>query len=309
MKVYQTPPDRFSDLIDFPFQPHYININGLRMHYVDEGQVGSRPVLLLHGVPSWSYLYRHMINKIAVAGYHVIVPDLIGFGKSDKPKGTKYHTYQSHIDWIKFCLDYLHLKDIILFGHDWGSLIGLRIAADDPAMFAGIIISNGMLPIGEQKMHYSFNIWKFISHYSPFLPVDLVIESGMTCRLGKEEKRAYRAPFPSLKYKDGIRALPGLVPVSPDDPESIANRKAWEELKKWRKPFLTIFSDNDPVTRGGDRYLQSKIPGCAGQDHKILPGGHFIQEERSDELTGIIIRFIEMIDSKLPCQPNHADEL
>ncbi len=267
------------------------------MHYVDEGPEDSKPVLLLHGVPAWSYLYRHMINVIAAAGYRVIIPDLIGFGKSDKPRALKDHTYQSHIEWIKFFLDYLHLKDIILFGHDWGSLIGLRIAAMDPGLFAGIIICNGMLPTGEQKMHYTFNLWRLISHYSPFLPVGLIIESGMTCRLGKEEKRAYKAPFPSLKYMAGIRALPGRVPVSKNDPEAIANRKAWEVLTKWEKPFLTVFSDNDPVTSGGDQYLQAKIPGCSGQDHKIVSGRHFIQEERGDELAGIIIKFIATIDS------------
>jgi haloalkane dehalogenase len=263
------------------------------MHYIDEGPVNSRPVMLLHGVPSWSYIYRHVIPKIAAAGSRVIIPDLIGFGKSDKLKGMKFHTYQSHINWIRCFIDTLHLKDIILFGHDWGALIGLRIAAESPELFAGIIICNGMLPTGEQKMHRSFYAWKFISHYFPFIPVDLVISARMKGRLGKEEGRAYRAPFPSVKFKDGIRAMPGRVPVSIDDPESVSNREAWEELKRWRKPFLTVFSDNDPVTKGGDKYLQANIPGCTGQDHRILPGGHFIQEEKSDELACIVIEFIE----------------
>jgi len=302
MKVYQTPLSRFSDLKDFPFQPHFININGLRMHFIDEGPIDGMPVLLLHGVPAWSYLYRHMISQIVAAGFRVIAPDLIGFGKSDKPKGIRAHTYKSHIEWIKFFIDSLQLKDIILFGHDWGSLIGLRIAADMPEMFAGIIICNGMLPTGEQKMHYSFNIWKLIAHYSPCLPVDLVIEAGLNRKLGKEDRRAYRAPFPSNKYKAGIRSLPGCVPVSKDDPESIANRKAWKELAKWNKPFLTIFSDNDSITRGGDLYMQERIPGSSGQDHKVLDGGHFIQEDRSEILAGLIIKFITK-NGFVTCKP------
>lgn len=296
VRVYKTSPDRFLNLKDYPFQPHFLDVKGLQMHYADEGPPDSRPLMLLHGVPSWSYIYRNMIPEIAASGTRVVIPDLIGFGKSDKPKGTKYHTYKSHINWIKNFIESLHLKDLILFGHDWGSLIGLRLAAESPGLFTGIIICNGMLPTGEQKMHRSFNIWKLVSHYFPSIPVDMVISAGMTGRLGKEERRAYNAPFPSAMYKDGIRAMPRRVPVTADDPESVSNRRAWEELKNWRKPFLTIFSDNDPVTMGGDKYLQARIPGCTGQDHRILQGGHFIQEEKSDELTSIIIKFIKNLD-------------
>ncbi len=234
-----------------------------------------------------------------MGSFLVIAPDLIGFGKSDKPARAGSHTYQSHIGWMKFFLDYLHLRNIILFGHDWGSLIGLRIAAGSPGLFDGIIISNGMLPTGEQKMHYSFNIWKMFFRYSPFLPVGRIIESGMTKRLGREEKRAYRAPFPSNRFKAGIRGLPGRVPVSAHDPESAENIKAWDVLGRWKKPFLTVFSENDPVTRGGDKYLQERIPGCTGQNHILLPGGHFIQEERSEELSRIIIEFIDTADTWL----------
>jgi haloalkane dehalogenase len=299
MKVYQTPQYRFSDLKDFPFQPHFISVNGLQMHYVDEGPVDGRPVLLLHGVPTWSYLYRKIIRKIAGADVRVIAPDLIGFGKSDKPSGKSDHSYQSHINWISSFISSLRLKNIILLGHDWGSLIGLRIAADRPEIFDGIIISNGMLPSGEQKMHFTFNLWKFIAKYSPFLPVDKVIQTGTRSRIEEEVKRAYNAPFPSLKYKAGIRSLPGLVPILPDDPESAANRRALEQLSKWNKPFLTIFSNGDPITRGGGKYLQSRIPGSAGQDHTILEGGHFIQEDKGEELADIILKFIEKNDTMM----------
>jgi len=293
MHVLQTPEFRFADLKNFSFQSHFININGLQMHYLDEGPINARPVLLLHGVPTWSYLYRHMIQRIAGAGNRVLAPDLIGFGKSDKPKKTKDHTYQAHIEWIRTFIDLLYLKEVVLFGHDWGSLIGLRVAAEQPERFSGIIISNGMLPTGEHKLHFMFKIWKILARYSPFLPVDMAIAAGVKGRLGKEERRAYRAPFPSSKYKAGIRALPNLVPVSLNDPESETNLKAWKSLGRWEKPFLTIFSNDDPITRGGDEYLKERIPGAAGQDHIKINGGHFIQEERSAELSEIVISFIK----------------
>jgi len=293
MRILQTPESRFADLKDYPFEPHYLTLNNIRLHYLDEGPVNTTPVLLLHGVPSWSYLYRNMIKKIADNGNRVIVPDLIGFGKSDKPVNIKSHTYQLHIDWITLLLKRLNLKDTILFGHDWGSLIGLRIASGHPELFSAIIISNGMLPAGNHKMHMTFKIWKTFARYSPFLPEDIIIGTGTLRKLDKKEKKAYRAPFPSLKYKTGIRALPGLVPDSKNDPEAEANSKAWKLLDKWEKPFLTIFSDADPITKGGDEYLQNRIPGAFGQDHAILNAKHFIQEDRSTELADFIVRFIE----------------
>ena len=296
MLIFQTPESRFADMKDFPFKSHFIQINELQMHYIDEGPPQASPVLLLHGVPTWSYLYRHMISKIAGAGKRVVVPDLIGFGKSDKPTKKSDHSYKSHIEWIKTFINLLGLRDIILFGQDWGSLIGLRIAADEPDLFAGIIISNGMLPTGEQKMHFTFKIWQIIARYSPLLPVNTVISSGTKRRLDKEEKRAYNAPFPSPKYKMGIRALPNLVPVSSNNPESHANCKAWKELDRWEKPFLTVFSNDDPITRDGEKYLQKRIPGAAGQNHVRLDGEHFIQEDRSAELAEIIIKFYDKIE-------------
>jgi haloalkane dehalogenase len=290
-KYFRTPDYCFHDLKDYPFKPHFMSISNLKLHYLDEGQVNSLPVLLLHGVPAWSYLYRHLINKIAVTGCRVIAPDLIGFGKSDKPGKIEDHTYQFHIECITEFIIKLKLKEILLFCHDWGSLIGLRIAAMHPEFFSGIIVSNGMLPTGEQKLHSKFKQWKFISRYCPFIPIDLVIESGTARKLENEERRAYRAPFPSLKYKAAIRALPGLVPTSPDDTESVNNKSAWKILEKWEKPFLTVFSNNDPITCGGDEYMQNRIPGAAGQNHFRFDAGHFIQEDKSTELADIIIKF------------------
>jgi len=295
MRILRTPESRFKGLRDYPFRPHFTTINNIRLHYVDEGYGNERTVMLLHGVPAWSYLYRHIIIKLAETGNRVIAPDLIGFGKSDKPDNLNYHSYQAHIDSIYNLINRLKLKDIILFGHDWGSLIGLRIAAAHPDLFAGVIISNGMLPTGEQKLHRMFTLWKVFAKHSPFLPVDRVIGSSIIRKLEMEEKRAYRAPFPSTKYKCGIRAMPGLVPSSPLDPESIANKSAWESLGKWEKPFLTIFSNSDPITRDGDEYLQTRIPGAVGQEHVRLDAKHFIQEDRSMELSDLINRFSKSI--------------
>jgi haloalkane dehalogenase len=290
-RIFRTPESRFAELKDYPFQPHFAKIDNLKIHYIDEGPGDTNPVLLLHGVPAWSYLYRHLIRKIAEAGARVVAPDLIGFGRSDKPGEIKFHTYKSHVEWITEFINVLNLKEITLFCHDWGSLIGLRIAARQPELFSGIIVSNGMLPTGEHKIHTAFKLWKFIARFSPFIPVDHVIEAGTLRKLDKEEKKAYRAPFPSSKHKAAIRALPSRVPTLPFDPESVINRTLWESLNRWKKPFLTVFSNKDPITDGGDKYMQGRIPGALGQDHIILEAGHLIQEDRYKELAEIIVRF------------------
>ncbi|OFY60479.1 MAG: haloalkane dehalogenase [Bacteroidetes bacterium RBG_13_42_15] len=290
-RIFRTPESRFTGLKDYPFQPHFVTIDNLQIHYIDEGPIDTNPVLLLHGVPAWSYLYRHLIKKISESGNRVIAPDLIGFGKSDKPVKTKSHCYQSHVEWMTYFIKLLNLKNITLFCHDWGSLIGLRIVAQHPDLFVGIIVSNGMLPTGEHKINTNFKLWRFISRNSPFIPVDFVIQSGTLRKLDKKEKKAYRAPFPSFKYKAAIRALPSRVPFSQNDPESVVNKTIWKLLDCWQKPFMTVFSNQDPITRGGDEYMQKKIPGAAEQDHIRLDAGHFIQEDRYRELAEIIIRF------------------
>jgi haloalkane dehalogenase len=267
------------------------------MHYLDEGPGYTKPVLLLHGVPAWSYLYRHMIKRISEAGIRVVAPDLIGFGKSDKPRKIKFHTYQYHVECVTEFIKTLKLEDITLFCHDWGSLIGLRIAAMMPDLFSGIIVSNGMLPAGNHKIPSAFSLWKFFSRHSPVIPVGFVVNSGTNKDLDKEERKAYRAPFPSNKYKAAIRALPSLVPVREDDPEAQINKMLLSSLLKWTKPFLTVFSNGDPITSGSDEYLQMIIPGAAGQDHQRLESGHFIQEDKSTELADIILRFKNLSDS------------
>lgn len=281
MEYLRTPESRFNRLVDYPFEPHYLDVdgNGMRMHYLDEGPADADPVLMLHGEPSWSYLYRHMIPIVAAAGHRVIAPDLIGFGKSDKPTKLEDYSYQNHMDWMLRFIDALELSNFTLVCQDWGSLIGLRLAAEQESRFKAIVVGNGMLPTGDQKVPAAFQLWKNFALYSPWFPIARIINSGTFKTLGPEESKAYNAPFPSAKYKAGARAFPRLVPVTPDNPASEANRAAWKVLEQWHKPFLTTFSNGDPITRGGDKFLQERIPGTKGQPHQTLVGGHFLQED------------------------------
>ncbi|EDY85731.1 haloalkane dehalogenase [gamma proteobacterium HTCC5015] len=294
MRILRTPEHRFSNLRGYPFSPHFVDIDGiLRMHYVDEGGSSSQStVLMLHGEPSWSYLYRHMIPVCAKAGHRVIAPDLIGFGKSDKAADVREYSYQRHVDWMHSFLNQLDLKNITLVCQDWGSLIGLRLAAEQPDRFDRLVIANGFLPTGDQKMPSVFKLWQAFSQYSPWFPISRIVEVGSARNFDKEIRRAYDAPFPSPAYKAGARAFPKLVPTRPDDPASEANRQAWEVLKRWEQPVLTCFSDGDPITRGGDRLLQKLIPGTRGQSHQTLSGGHFLQEDCGPEFARVINQFI-----------------
>lgn len=295
MDYYRVPDSRFDNLKDYPYESHYVDVNGLRMHYVDEGPKEAEPILMLHGEPSWSYLYRHMIRVCAGKGHRVIAPDLIGFGKSDKPKKIKDYSYQAHMDWMTSFVKSLDLRETILVCQDWGALIGLRLAAENEARFAGVVVGNGLLPTGDKKMPIAFKIWKNFALFTPWFPIDRIIDLGCFRKLDKEEKRAYRAPFPSSNHKSGARAFPKLVPVSTSDPATQANRKAWEVLTKWNKPFLTAFSNGDPITRGGDKYMQRRIPGARGQSHITLKGGHFLQEDAGIEFAEVINQFIKNI--------------
>jgi len=294
MDYLRTPDSRFERLLDYPIEPHYVDVGGLRMHYVDEGPNDSSPVLMLHGEPSWSYLYRHMIPVCAAAGHRVIAPDLIGFGKSDKPVSMDDYSYQSHMDWLQSLLDQLDLKQITLVCQDWGSLLGLRLAAENPNRFRAIVVGNGMLPTGDQPVPRMFKLWRNFAIYSPWFPISRIINSGTFRNLGPDERRAYDAPFPGRRYKAGTRAFPRLVPITPDNPASESNRKAWEVLKQWHKPFLTTFSNGDPITRGGDKYMQERIPGAEGQPHQRLVGGHFLQEDSP-------VQFARAINELLAC--------
>jgi len=294
MKTVRTPDERFEDLPDYNFEPHYANVDGLRMHYVDEGREDGDPVLLLHGEPSWSYLYRYMIPPLARAGLRVIAPDLIGFGRSDKPVEKSDYSYARHVAWMRGFIELLDLERITLFCQDWGSLIGLRVAAENEHRFAAIVLANGGLPTGDQAMPDAFMKWRAFALHSPYFPIGKIIQKGTTTNLRDDVVAAYDAPFPSRKFKAGARMFPALVPVRPDDPASDANRRAWDAFGRWEKPFLTAFSDKDPITRGGDRVWQKHVPGAHGQHHVTIEGaGHFLQEDKGEELANLVIEFIE----------------
>ena len=294
MKALRTPDARFENLPDYPFEPHYVDIAGLRMHYVDEGSADAKPVLLLHGEPSWSYLYRHMIPPLANAGMRVIAPDLIGFGRSDKPCKKDDYTYAAHVDWMRQFVESLDLNDITLFCQDWGSLIGLRVAAENEHRFSRIALGNGGLPTGDQQMPDAFIKWRTFALHSPYFPIGKLIQKATRSELSDEIVAAYDAPFPSRKYKAGARKFPALVPITPDDPASDANRAAWKTFGGWEKPFLTCFSDKDPITRGGDKVWQQHVPGAQGQPHTTISNaGHFLQEDTGPELAKLLIDFAQ----------------
>jgi haloalkane dehalogenase len=298
MKALRTPDERFADLPGWPFEPRYIDVadgegGKLRMHYVEEGPSSAPPVLLLHGEPSWAYLYRKMIPPIAAAGHRVIAPDLIGFGRSDKPSEKSDYTYQRHVDWMTEFVTKLDLRDITYFGQDWGALVGLRVAAENEERFSRIVIGNGFLPTGDQGANEAFLRWQRFSQESPKFEAGWIVQGATVTHLSEDIVAAYDAPFPDETYKAGAREFPSLVPTTPDDPAAAPNRRAWEVLQKWEKPFLTTFSDSDPITRNGDRAFQKLVPGTAGQPHVTIEGGgHFLQEDKGEELGKIVVDFI-----------------
>lgn len=298
MKTLRTPDSCFTNLPDYDFAPKYLMIDDgeggeLRVHYLDEGPKDADPVLLLHGEPSWCYLYRKMIPILTAAGYRVIAPDLPGFGRSDKPASRTDYTYQRHVDWMQSVLDQLDLKNITLFCQDWGGLIGLRLVAAHPDRFSRVAAGNTMLPTGDYDPGEGFRKWQKFSQETPQFHVGGIIQSGTTTELSKAVIDAYNAPFPDESYKEGARQFPLIVPITPDDPASDNNRAAWVELEKWTKPFVTLFSDSDPITAGGDRIMQKLIPGTKGQEHTtIANGGHFLQEDQGEKLAELLVTFI-----------------
>jgi haloalkane dehalogenase len=293
MKVLRTPDERFENLPDYSFEPNYVEVEGLRIHYVDVGENENETVLMLHGEPSWSFLYRRMITIVSGAGYRVVAPDIVGFGKSDKPAEMSDYTYQRHVNWMTAFMKELDLKNITLVCQDWGGLIGLRLAAEHEERFKRITVANTGLPTGQGEISEAFLNWQKYSRESPTFDVGNIVNGACVTELSPEVVAAYDAPFPDDSYKAGARIFPSLVPTSPDDPASEANIKAWKVLSRWEKPFLTAFSDSDPITRGGDAYFQKRIPGAKGQQHITIKGaGHFLQEDRGEEWAKVIVEFI-----------------
>ncbi len=296
MDILRTPDTAFDGLKDYPFEPNYSQIadGTLRLHYVDEGPKEARLVLCMHGEPSWSYLYRHMIPVFVQAGHRVVAPDLIGFGKSDKPAERSDYTYQAHVDWMTEWLTTLDLNNITLVCQDWGGLIGLRLVAAMPERFARVVTANTALPTGDHPMGEAFESWRAFSQEVPEFPAGRIIYGGTTKKIDEDEVAAYDAPYPDESYKAGARQFPTLVPSRPDDPASQPNREAWEVLKTFDKPWLTAFGADDKIMAGVDRLFQKMIPGAAGQPHTILPdAGHFLQEDVGIELASLVNEFIE----------------
>lgn len=299
MEFLRTPDSSFKDIRDFPYAPHYVDVTDtvsshLRMAYIDEGNKDAQTVLLLHGEPSWSYLYRHVIPPLLKAGYRVLAPDLIGFGRSDKPVNQSDYTYARHLIWLTDWFMQVAPSEMTLFCQDWGGLLGLRLVANHPARFNGVIAGNTGLPTGDHTPSEAFIKWRQFSQTVEAFPTGGIIKGATVSELSQETIDAYNAPYPEEKYKAGARQFPLLVPATPNDPESQNNRDAWQRLGEFNQPFLTAFSDSDPVTAGGDKIMQKLIPGCADQQHvTITQAGHFLQEDKGAELAHVIIQFIQ----------------
>jgi haloalkane dehalogenase len=294
MKVLRTPEERFANLPGFPYPPKYAEIGGLRVAYVEAGPADGQPVLLLHGEPSWSFLYRSVIPVLAGAGLRAIAADLVGFGRSDKPAGIDDHSYARHVEWMRaFAFDQLDLHGLTLVGQDWGGLIGLRLVAEHPDRFARVVAANTGLPTGDQPMPDVWLRFREVVRTAPELDVSRLVQSGCQTTLSADVLAAYQAPFPDPDYMAAVRAMPNLVPATPDDPASEANRAAWAALSQWTKPFLVAFSDRDPITGGMAPVLKRVIPGAAGLEHPVLEGaGHFLQEDAGEALGRAIAAFI-----------------
>ena len=293
-KVLRTSEDRFENLSNYPYAPHYVSVTPqLRMHYVDEGSSEDPIILLLHGEPCWSYIYRRMIPPLVEQGYRVIAPDLIGFGKSDKPGDATVHTYAHHASWFTTFIEQLHLTDIHLYGHDWGGMIALRTVATRPEWFASVAMSYAFLFTGEEAVPESFSDWQRFSQTDTAFQAGTIVDGGTYTDLSDRVQAAYNAPFPDETYKAGARRFPILIPTDPDDPEAKANARLREQLKAFDKPFLTIWGDHeDAMWQGKDEILQAEIPGARGQNHQVLHASHFLQEDQTEEITAIIISFL-----------------
>jgi haloalkane dehalogenase len=299
METLRTPDDRFDSLSGFDHAPQYVEVpdgegGRLRMAYVDAGPSDAPVVLLLHGEPTWSYLYRHVIASLTRAGLRSVAVDLVGFGRSDKPTRAEDHSFARHVEWVRaLVLDELDLHDVTLVGQDWGGLIGLRLVAEHPDRFARVVAANTGLPTGDFDMPEVW--WRFrrAVEAAETLDVGRLVAAGCVRGLADDDRVAYDAPFPDESFKAGPRVMPLLVPTGPDDPATAANRAAWERLARWEKPFLVAFSDNDPITGAMAPVLRKLVPGTRGLTHPVVEGaGHFLQEDAGQRLGQIVADFV-----------------
>ena len=291
MKSLRTPDARFENLPDYDFAPNYCEVGeDLRLHYVDIGPKDARTIILMHGEPSWSFLYRFMIKPLSAVGFRVLAPDLIGFGKSDKPLELSDYSYTAHVAWMQDWLDHIDVSDAVLFCQDWGGMIGLRLVADNPDRFAAVMAGNTGLPIGKGTPSEAFLKWQKYSQTIPVFPTGQILQGATVRELTEAEVAAYDAPYPDESYKAGARIFPALVPTDPSMAGVAENIEAWKVLKAWDKPFVTAFSDQDPVSKGGEKIFEKLVPGAKGQPHAILKdGGHFLQEDVHAELSEMLI--------------------
>lgn len=313
MNVLRTPDERFASLPDYDFEPHYVEVaaggepsegdgpgeasDTIRVHYVDEGPPRAEEiVLLLHGEPSWSFLYRKVVRRLADSGFRVVAPDLVGFGRSDKPAQRTDYTYARHVEWMRAALfDGLDLSRLTVVGQDWGGLIGLRLVAEHPDRIRRVVAANTGLPTGDRHPGKAFLAWQQFSQEVPEMPIGKIVRGGCVTDVGDDVVAAYDAPFPDDTFKEGARQFPVLVPTRPDDPASDANRRAWEVLERFERPFLCAFSDGDAITRGGEQVFLETVPGALGQNHTtITGGGHFLQEDQPEALSTAIRDFIHL---------------
>jgi haloalkane dehalogenase len=298
VKVLTTPEERFADVAGFGYEPRTADVGEpgepLRMAWVEAGPADGPVVVLLHGEPTWSFLYRTVLPVLAGAGLRAIAPDLVGFGRSDKPASVADHSYARHVEWTRRLLfDVLDLRDVTLVGQDWGGLIGLRLVAAHPERFARVVASNTGLPTGETPMPAVWERFRDVVAATPDLAVSRLVAAGCLEPLAPQVLSAYDAPFPDETFKAGPRAMPGLVPTTPDDPGGVANRAAWQQLARFDKPLLCAFTDGDPITAGADRPLREIVPGARDQPHVMIRGGgHFVQEDRGEELARVVAGFV-----------------
>jgi haloalkane dehalogenase len=299
MRTLRTPDARFADLPGFELAPRYADVpdgdgGTLRMSWVEDGPADGPVALLLHGEPSWSFLYRTTIPVLAAAGMRVVAPDMVGFGRSDKPAEIGDHSYARHVEWTRaLAFDVLDLRDVTLVGQDWGGLIGLRLVAEHPGRFARVVAANTGLPTGDRDMPAVWWEFRRAVEKAERLDVARLVQSGCRTRFTPEVRAAYDAPFPDESFTAGPRAMPLLVPTRPDDPATVANRAAWDVLRTLDLPFLCAFSDGDPITAAMEPVLRAELPGAAGREHPRVAGaGHFLQEDAGPELGAAVARFV-----------------